>query len=740
MRKLLASLRIRLLLLVLLAVVPMLALVLHSYAVQMRAATVGAQANALALARLAANDQEHLIEGARQLLVVLAELPSVQDQDAAVCSSFLADLLKEYPLYENLGAANLEGDIFCSAVPSATRPNMSDRPWFQRALETRDFVVGDYLVARITGRPTMGTVYPVLDDVGQPQGVVFAGIDLAWLDSFVANAQLQPGSSLAVVDSTGTILTHYPDPERWRGKSLPDSVMQPLRAHLELVNEAQGVDGVRRLYGTTRLSSLPAEDVFVRVGIPTSVVYADAQQLLIRNLATLGLASLLVVGAVWGGARFFVLDPLNALMRAIKRFKAGDSGARVGDKAGSGELGYVGQAFDEMAAEMAGQLGGERARVRALLEMAQAASSTLELDEVVSRVADGIVAALGVDRCTFHLVDEEQRSVLYFRQPSDWSSRVLRSFDSYGSAFHEVLTTGEPLVSYDVLSDPRFPRDKALEVGYVSALGVPLLVKGRVIAEAWAYTVHDHHRFTPEEVALAQGIGNLLGLVIRNAQLYEQSKLIAVMEERARLGREIHDGTAQTLGALQLKASQLEDALSSERVAESQGYLSELQTMISRAYRDLREAMLGLRAVVEPGTGLVAALREYLAQYQAQYGLEVCLEANEEEPAILEGQTQAQAMRIVQEALRNVFRHAGTDRVTVSIERYDDSVRVCVVDEGRGFDRAHLEGRDDGRHLGLRTMRERAESVGGTLTVESLPGQGTSVVLEVPLSRDGGVA
>jgi len=252
--------------------------------------------------------------------------------------------------------------------------------------------------------------------------------------------------------------------------------------------------------------------------------------------------------------------------------------------------------------------------------------------------------------------------------------------------------------------------------------------------------VDDYRRFTKEEIALAQGIGNMLGLVIQNAQLYERSKLLTVMEERGRLSREIHDGVAQTLGALQLKASQLEDSLPREKVDESRRHLSELQDMISRAYRDLREVMLGLRAVVEPGTGLVAALRQYLSHYQAQYGLDVRLEASEGEPVTLDGETQAQAMRIVQEALSNLRRHAGTDRASVRIERESDGVRISVVDEGQGFDPSLLEGRDDGRHLGLRTMRERAESVRGTLAVESRPGQGTMVVLRLPLSGHGGRA
>jgi signal transduction histidine kinase len=403
--------------------------------------------------------------------------------------------------------------------------------------------------------------------------------------------------------------------------------------------------------------------------------------------------------------------------------------------------GMVGRLTSLCAAEMSRQLQEKRARVAMLLDMAQTVSSTLELDEVVRRAAEVIVSALGVDGCTFHLVDEEQHTAVFLRQPSDWSSRVFRSFDSYTTSyFHEIMTTREPVTSYDVQTDTRFPQDTARELGAKSTVGVPLMVKGRVIAVAWAYTVDDYHRFTDEEIALAQGMGNMLGLVIQNAQLYRESKLLAVVEERARLSREIHDGCAQSLGALQLKASQLEEALSNQHFDESQGHLTELQETISRAYSDLREAMLGLRAAVEPGTGLVAALREYLLHYRAQHGLDVRLEAGEGQPATLDGEEQAQAIRIIQEALSNVRRHAGTDRASLLIERDGDGLRISLVDEGQGFDPGLFEGRDDGWHLGLRTMRERAESVGGTLTVESQPGVGTRVVLELPLSGDGGGA
>jgi nitrate/nitrite-specific signal transduction histidine kinase len=269
---------------------------------------------------------------------------------------------------------------------------------------------------------------------------------------------------------------------------------------------------------------------------------------------------------------------------------------------------------------------------------------------------------------------------------------------------------------------------------------VPLTVKGDVLAVAWASTLRDYRRFSQEEVDLARVMGNELGLLIRDAQLYEQSKQLAVMEERGSLAREIHDGMAQTLGALRLKASQLEDAFDNQKIDESQGYLSELEEMISGAYRDLREAILGLRAAVDPGEGLVAALREYVTHYQAQHGLDVLLEARDDKVAALDGETQVQAMRVVQEALSNVRRHAGTDSATLQIIEDSGGLRICIKDEGRGFAPGLLGELHDGLHLGLRTMRERAESVGGTLTIQSSPGQGTRVVLQLPTNTHGGSA
>jgi signal transduction histidine kinase len=756
MRTHLASLRVRLLLLVLLAVLPMLALVLHSYFQQVQAATEEAQANALRLARLAAGDQERLTEGARQLLVALAQLPSVRSQDAAECTSFLADLLKEYPLYENMGAANLDGDIFCSAVPFATSTNMSDRPAFQLALRTRDFVVGDYIIARITGRPTLGTAYPVLDEAGQPLGVVFAGIDLAWLDSFVAEAHLPVGSSLSVIDSEGIILTRYPDPERWRGTAMPDSVMEPLLAQSELVNEAEGIDGTARLYGTTRLRSLPAGDVLVRVGIPSSVVYADAQQLLIRNLATLGLASLLVFGAVWGGARLFVLSPLNALLGAIRRFEAGDTGARVGDKAGGGELGYVADAFDDMAAALEereserdrSELALRRhiARSAALATIAARLNAELDPQSVFSLVCLETARALQLSAASVTLYDERLdslRIVSYFGLPED----LAEQSEALGwGPYTQRLKAGETVIVPDLREDPALrdvPPFVALDLG--TLVSTPMVHEGQLVGTLCVYAQGEVRHFVEGELAFLKAVSDQAAQAIANARLYaalqaEQraraqlldKTITAQEEERRRIARELHDQTSQDLAALMIGLDTCALGLATDK-PELDQHLQMARSIAETMLANTRRLINDLRPSLLDDLGLAAAIAWYGEQRLERTGVALEFQCDQMEtrlPSYLE----TALFRITQEALTNVVRHAHASAVQVTLKVQDHAVILTVRDDGRGFEEpAATPTGTERQGLGLLGMSERVSTLGGEMRVDSQPGRGTAITVTVPL-------
>lgn len=182
----LAGLRPRLVLLVVLALVPALALVLYTASEQRRQAQEDVREETLRLARVVAADQGRLIEGGRQLLIALAELPEVTGGDPGPCNALLADLLDRYPLYANLGVADPEGDVVCSGLPLPGPVSIADRAYFREAVERRDFAVGEYQIGRITERASVNLGYPVLDASGLLHGVVFAALDLAWLNELAA--------------------------------------------------------------------------------------------------------------------------------------------------------------------------------------------------------------------------------------------------------------------------------------------------------------------------------------------------------------------------------------------------------------------------------------------------------------------------------------------------------------------------------------------------------------------------
>jgi signal transduction histidine kinase len=189
----------------------------------------------------------------------------------------------------------------------------------------------------------------------------------------------------------------------------------------------------------------------------------------------------------------------------------------------------------------------------------------------------------------------------------------------------------------------------------------------------------------------------------------------------------MHDGLAQALGLLHLK---LQGALGrtadAAAVAEA---LREMARIADDAYEDVRRSIFELRTFVSRGLGLVPTLTEYLHEFSAQNGIAVELGVAEGTFDPLPAACEVQAVRIIQEALANVRKHARAHRAHVRLQREGTWVRVSVEDDGMGWD---LRTGSDRLHFGLQTMRERAEAVGGRLEIDSAPGRGTRVVATLP--------
>lgn len=232
---------------------------------------------------------------------------------------------------------------------------------------------------------------------------------------------------------------------------------------------------------------------------------------------------------------------------------------------------------------------------------------------------------------------------------------------------------------------------------------------------------------------MAEGLGQQAEIE-RRAQ---EARQAAIVEERQRLARELHDGIAQVVGYVSTKALAAQLFLERGQNTEAARQLRQLAEAARGIFADLREAILDLKTTVKEAGGFVPTLTAYVERFREQSGIPTDLMLDAGAKALtLPPESEAQLLRVVQEALTNVRKHAGADHVWVRLDSDNDgTISIVVGDNGCGFDPAAVE-RDHRPHFGLCTMRERAEAVGGKLSVDTAPGAGTRITVVLPLRGD----
>lgn len=720
-----STLRARLLLLVLLAVLPAISLTLYTGHQQRRWAAARAWENALRLTRLAAAQQQQLTDGARQLLFGLAQLPAVHDGDAVACSAVFADLLKQYPVYANLGAITPNGEIFCSAVPLRGPVNVAGRPLescFQGALKTRAFALGGSHAGLITGRPVTTFASPLLDAGGAVQAVVFAALDLTWLNQFANEAQLPAGSTFMVINGSGLILAHYPDAARWVGQSVTESpFMQKVLQRGEV--EALGLDGLSRIFAAFSLPGTTRDaDVRVVISIPKEVILTEANRGVLRNLAILGLVALVTFALAWIGSDLLVLRQTNVLMRATERLAAGDLNVRAGIAGGARELRQLAKTFDDMVGALE-QQAVERQRAEEALRHNQAS-----LEDAQARVHLG---SWEINPVTQRLWWSKEMFCLYGRDPALGSP-----------SFREFLAL-----------DPIHPDDRQQIIESYT----------RILQRGESFS--GEHRTNPERGPLRvisttlhcqkDDQGKVVRLVGTNLDITERQRaeeqiqhsrdqlraLTARLqsireEERTRIAREIHDELGQALTGLKMDLAWLD-----RRVANTgddalrELLLTKTRTMaelIDLIIHTVRRIAADLRPGVLDNLGLLAALEWQAQDFQTRTDIPCRLKTDLEEIKLDPEGTTA-VFRIFQEALTNVIRHARATSVEVSVNAQAGRLALAVRDNGKGITESEMAAEES---LGLLGMRERVLVLGGEVTIKGEPGQGTTVSVQIPLREE----
>jgi two-component system nitrate/nitrite sensor histidine kinase NarX len=266
-------------------------------------------------------------------------------------------------------------------------------------------------------------------------------------------------------------------------------------------------------------------------------------------------------------------------------------------------------------------------------------------------------------------------------------------------------------------------------------MGVPLVAPGGVIGILNLFhNQSDYYMSYHADLALA--FAHHVAVALESERSYEQVRQLATLTERDRLARSLHDRLAQALGYINIKASLIDQLLSEKQIDPARASLQELKTVAIDTYADVREAIFNLRTKVHGGADFLPMLREYLVEYETQYGIKTRVQVDSDMTGEFPPTVGTQVIRVIQEALSNVRKHGQATRVTLRFIEVNGQIRLTIRDNGRGFEVEQVR-KQNGFSFGLDIMRERIESVGGRLEISAAPGRGTTVTLYVPQSLEG---
>ena len=369
-------------------------------------------------------------------------------------------------------------------------------------------------------------------------------------------------------------------------------------------------------------------------------------------------------------------------------------------------------------------------RFESLNEVGNALSSELELEPLLALVARRLHELVDAKLVLIALPEGDLLRVAAAEGESVYGVGGMELTLS-GSKAGRVLERGRSERIDSLLDDPEVDQATTRRLGVHSALYVPLIVRGRGIGVVIA---HDKQGptavFSEDDLRLAESLAARAAIAVDLSERVSRDSVRRVVEaqelERARLARELHDETGQALTSILLGLKPLEQMVDS---TEAQEALAAVRELVISTLQDVRRLAVELRPSALDDFGLVPAVERLTDTFREQTGLRVDLESQLGEER-LATDAETTLYRVIQEALTNVIKHAGAERVSILLQRKNSAVVAVVEDDGSGFDPAGT--RADA--LGIAGMRERVSLAGGRLQVESTPGAGTTVVAEVPLS------
>jgi len=430
-----------------------------------------------------------------------------------------------------------------------------------------------------------------------------------------------------------------------------------------------------------------------------------------------GLKSLLVVPLC---SKSRTLGTIFLVSKEIRDFSDDEIGLLI--TAGQ----QIGVAVDNATMFQAQQRRAEQFRV--IGEVGRQITSIMEIDQLLNQVAHSIHKTFGYDHVAIAMIEDDFAVYRVGAGPL-WENPAFNFNPSRLKIGSEGITgrvaaSGDMVYLPDVRKDPGYVEMQGSKT--LSEITVPIKVKDKVIGVLDAQSERVN-AFDDTDLVVLQSLADQTAVAIENAQLYRQAKQLAVVKERNRLARELHDSVTQALYGITLHAEAAFRQLDAKNIPLANEQLDELRSTAQEALREMRLLIFELRPSVVEMQGLIPALRARLEAVEERAGMNV--EINVDENLELSDRIQDGLYRIAQEALNNALKHAKANEIILNLTGTMSRVTMEIMDDGVGF---KPDESIEGGGLGLDGIIERAELLNGELTLDSWPGRGTTIRIEVP--------
>jgi signal transduction histidine kinase len=489
-----------------------------------------------------------------------------------------------------------------------------------------------------------------------------------------------------------------------------------------------------------------ADSGTVLVGISRRPLSVSQDQVTRRVLVTTLVFSLVAMG-IGTGLTLLFTRPVLALTEAIRRVAEGDLSARLAPWADD-EIGRAQGSFNVMVEQLARsrdemqashlRLQRRNRELSALYAVSRAVAGPLRLEEVLERSLRQALDLMDTPSGWICLLGEQDFCEICVRSGGSSGINIGSDFCEKCSRCREAAKTLKPLIIAPLPAECPL-HDAGCEGGHIV---VPLVAKERAVG--LLNFVCGNEACNARDLDLLTNLGRQLGIAIENARLLEELRrkeavrgqllrkvISAQEEERVRIARELHDEAGQALTSVLvgLKVMERADDLEAARTLTA-----DLKEVVTQTIDDVHNLAMELRPSVLDDLGLVPALARYVRSCPARFGFEASFEATGIREERLPPEVETTLYRIAQEALTNVARHADASRAGVLLQQRGDTIVLIVDDNGTGFDPTQVTDSAQARdRLGLYGIEERASLLGGRLTVESEPGGGTTLSVEIPL-------